>query len=346
MRSALLLSLGLNLVAATSTPAGNKNDAQPSKDTYVKVRVEVEMRGVLNASDKTVTVAVRDRVYNLFSDAEEIRREGAPATVHTLDFVRTKDLRELAKALDGKEVIVTGMSELRMVVQPTPPGRVTSGGSPGPIPVPTWSLLRTVEVTGMKSAAGKADPAKAPPPPTHYVATRLMAEDKLAIVKAVHPDLKKAGFDVRTADDLVKAFDLSKAAEFAKALNPPSGGQIVDLTYDFPSHVLVTQGYVQFPGLNDQSPAYARLIYKTTGPGLYVVSFNVTVDEGRDPSTPVKFSAFVDGVRQDIPVRATAQNPVVAVAIDIPDANYHYLTLACEKYWSLYSVEVQALGGR
>lgn len=155
MRSALLLSLGLNLVAATSTPAGDKKDAQPSKDSYVKVRVEVEMRGVLTASDKTVTVAVRDRVYNLFSDAEEIPRAGAPATVYTLYFVRAKDLRELATALDGKEVIVTGMSELRMVVQTTRPGGVTGGGSPGPFPAPTWSLLRTVEVTGMKSAAGK-----------------------------------------------------------------------------------------------------------------------------------------------------------------------------------------------
>jgi hypothetical protein len=155
MRSALLLSLGLTLVAVTTTPAGDKKDAQPSKESYVKVRVEVEVRGVLAASDKVVTVTARDRVYNLFSDAEEITREGVPATVYTLDFVRAKDLRELAEALDGKEVIVTGMSELRTVVQSTRPGGVTGAGSPGPIPAPTWSLQRTVEVTGLKSAAGK-----------------------------------------------------------------------------------------------------------------------------------------------------------------------------------------------
>jgi len=155
MRSAILWVLGVGLVTAAAVPAGDEKAAHPSKDGYVKVRVEVEVKGVLAATEKSVTVAARDRVYNLFSDAEEIPREGVPATVYTLDFVRAKDLRELAKALDGKEVVVTGMSELRMVVQPTRPGGVPGAGSPGPIPAPTWSLQRTVEVTGVKSAAGK-----------------------------------------------------------------------------------------------------------------------------------------------------------------------------------------------
>jgi hypothetical protein len=155
MRLVILCVLGAGLISTTAVPAGDEKAAQPSKESYVKVRVEVEVRGVLAATNKTVTVAARDRVYNLFSDAEEVTREGAPATVYTLEFVRAKDLRELAKALDGKEVVVTGMSELRMVVQATRPGGVTGAGSPGPIPSPTWSLQRTVEVTGLKSAVGK-----------------------------------------------------------------------------------------------------------------------------------------------------------------------------------------------
>src|SRR5262245_35630595 len=117
MRSLMLFSVALCLLVSTASPAADDKAAQPSKDSYVKVRVEVEVRGVLTASDKAVTVAARDRLYNLFRDADEIPREGTPATVYTLDFVRAKDLRELAKALDGKEVVVTGMSELRMVVQ-------------------------------------------------------------------------------------------------------------------------------------------------------------------------------------------------------------------------------------
>ena len=155
MRLVILCVLGAGLISTTTVPAGDQKAAQPSKESYVKVRVEVEVRGVLAAMDRTVTVAARDRVYNLFSDAEEVPREGAAATMYTLDFVRAKDLRELAKALDGKEVVVTGMSELRMVVQATRPGGVTGAGSTGPIPSPTWSLQRTVEVTGLKSAVGK-----------------------------------------------------------------------------------------------------------------------------------------------------------------------------------------------
>lgn len=106
-------------------------------------------------TDKKVTIAARDRVYNLFSDTEEIPREGTPATQYAIDFVRAKELRELAKMLDGKEVVVSGMSELRMVVAVIHPGGVTGVGAPGPLPSPTWSLQRSVEVTGMKSATGK-----------------------------------------------------------------------------------------------------------------------------------------------------------------------------------------------
>jgi hypothetical protein len=155
MRAVVLALLGAGLVTATTTTAGGEKVPEPSKESYVKVRVEVEVRGVLTASDKAVTVAARDRVYNLFRDADEIPRRGAPATVYALDFARAKDLRELAQALDGKEVVVTGMSELRMVVQPSWPGGGTGAGSPGPSPTPTWSLQRAVEVTGLKSAAGK-----------------------------------------------------------------------------------------------------------------------------------------------------------------------------------------------
>src|SRR5262249_44645480 len=102
-----------------------------------------------------ITVAARNRVYDLFSDTREISRDGTPATVYTLDFIRAKDLRELAKSFGGKEVVVTGMSELRMVVPPTRPGGGSGAGSPAPFPTPTWSLQRTVEVTGLKLAGSQ-----------------------------------------------------------------------------------------------------------------------------------------------------------------------------------------------
>ncbi len=88
---------------------------------------------------------------DLFNDAEEIT-DPSRATVYTLDFARAKDLRELAKVLSGKEVVVIGMSELRMVTQKARPGGFGNGQQP---PTPTWSLQRTVLVTGLKSAGNK-----------------------------------------------------------------------------------------------------------------------------------------------------------------------------------------------
>jgi len=154
MRSAILLSLWITLVVATATPAGDNKDAPPSKDSYVKVRVEVELRGILRDTDKGATVTARDQLYSLFNDAEEIT-DPSRATVYTLDFARAKDLRELAKVLSGKEVVLTGMSELRMVTQRGRPGGTTGGGSAELPPTPTWSLQRTVLVTGLKSAVDK-----------------------------------------------------------------------------------------------------------------------------------------------------------------------------------------------
>jgi hypothetical protein len=163
MRSAILLSLGLALVVATANQADDKTPKepkeapeqapQPSKDSYVKVRVEVEVRGVLSHKDRATTVTARYPVFELWNDAKEL--PDAAATPFSLDFDRAKDLRELAQALNGKEVVVTGMSELRMVALPRRPGGVTGGGAPGPIPGPMWSLRQTMLVTGLKSAGNK-----------------------------------------------------------------------------------------------------------------------------------------------------------------------------------------------
>lgn len=150
MRTESLFSLGLILAAVAPLAADEKKDVLPSKESYVKVRVEVEIRGVLRETDKGVTVVAHDRVYKLYNDAEEIENPSR-ATPYTLDFAAAKDLRELAKVLNGKEVVVAGKSELRAVMPVVPPGGHT-GGFHGTLPSPTWSLQRTVLVTGLKSA--------------------------------------------------------------------------------------------------------------------------------------------------------------------------------------------------
>jgi len=160
MRSAILLSLGVALLAATANRADDKTPkeapkepSKPSKDSYVKVRVEVEVRGVLSRTDKATTVTARYPVFELWNDAKEL--PDAAAVPFSLDFDRAKDLRELAKVLSGKEVVVTGTSELRMVTQQARPGGTTGGGQLLQFPAPTWSLQRTVLVTGLKSAGAK-----------------------------------------------------------------------------------------------------------------------------------------------------------------------------------------------
>jgi hypothetical protein len=90
----------------------------------------------------------------VFDDAREVPAAEA-ATAYTLDFAKARDLRELAKVLAGREVVVTGKSELRMVVHPPPPpGGVGGSGFPT-YQAPTWSLQRTVLVTGLRSAGEK-----------------------------------------------------------------------------------------------------------------------------------------------------------------------------------------------
>jgi hypothetical protein len=149
MRFPLLPSLGFALIFGATTVADD--EPPPSKNSYVKVRVEVEIRGTLRHTDHGTTVTARERVFTLYNEAQELPFSGV-GTPYTLDFARARDLRELAMVLSGKEVVVTGTSELRMVVQPPRPGGVTGAGSPGPLPVPTWSLQPSVQVTGLRTA--------------------------------------------------------------------------------------------------------------------------------------------------------------------------------------------------
>lgn len=157
MRLPTLLALGAALLVAAGGSAG----AQPApiKDGYVKVRVEVETRGVLKVADKTAVLLTRYRYHDQRDDKKELPDpEGIPPHRIDLDFTRHPELRELAKALDGKEAVVVGLSELRHVAPPpAPPGGFTGGMAPHGFfyQMPSWQLQPTVVVTSLKSAPGK-----------------------------------------------------------------------------------------------------------------------------------------------------------------------------------------------
>jgi hypothetical protein len=147
MRGTLLLSLGaiFFLVLAslgTHQPAGAIAAAESNapKESYVKVRVDVEARGTLRMTDKGATIKARDRVYDLFNDQKEIT-DRVLMTDYALDFKRSPKLLERATDLNGLEVEVTGLSELRMV-------NTTAGV--GAMSRPTWNLQRSILVTGLK----------------------------------------------------------------------------------------------------------------------------------------------------------------------------------------------------
>ncbi len=156
MKPPLLLALG---IAFTLTAAAAADPPPAVKDGYVKVRVEVETRGVLKVADKSAVLLTRFRYFDQRDDKKEVpAAEAVPPYPIDLDFTRAPEFRELAKALDGQEVILTGLSELRSVVPPPPPpGGGTGFGVPpfGFYQPPSWSLRRSVLVTGLKSVPGK-----------------------------------------------------------------------------------------------------------------------------------------------------------------------------------------------
>lgn len=160
MKLPTALALGAALLVAAGGSAADP--PPPLKDGYVKVRVEVETRGVLKVTDKSAVVLTRYRYFDQRDDKKERPdAEGIPPHRIELDFARHPELRELAKALDGKEAVVTGLSELRQTLPPpAPPGGVTGFGPPGGglgfyHAMPSWQLQPTLLVTGIKSAPGK-----------------------------------------------------------------------------------------------------------------------------------------------------------------------------------------------
>jgi hypothetical protein len=157
---ALAAILTLTAGGAPAQPPDLPANLPPAvKDGYVKVRVEVEVRGLLKATDKSAAVFTRYRYYDQRdASKEQPLSEGIPPYRVDLDFARSPELRELATALDGKEVVVTGLSELRHVVPPPlPPGGYSGPGHPFGLysPGPSWHLQQGLLVTGLKLVPGK-----------------------------------------------------------------------------------------------------------------------------------------------------------------------------------------------
>lgn len=68
-------------------------------DGYVKVKVDVELRGVLSCTDKAATISIS-------------KKEWKDKWVWELDFGKDKEMRAKAKDLNGKTVLVEGSAVL------------------------------------------------------------------------------------------------------------------------------------------------------------------------------------------------------------------------------------------
>jgi hypothetical protein len=148
---AALVVLG---VVAAGKGDGGKPAPGPSKDSYVKMRVEVEIRGTVHITEKDATVTA---LYRGYSFTDENKVTNSREETWKLDFSKARDLHGTAKALDGKEVVITGLSELRQLMQPPAPAG-GPGFNPGPMPYlpgPSWHVHHTVLVTGVRLADGK-----------------------------------------------------------------------------------------------------------------------------------------------------------------------------------------------
>jgi hypothetical protein len=145
MRTLLLFSIATSW-AVSAGMAAEPNPVSPAKTGYVKVCVEVEVRGDLARTDRTWLVTAVGKPGGAWADP----------TIFTLDFAAARGLRKSARKLVGREVVVRGRCELVQTAAPNPfpDGGGYTGFGPMPMGFPTrsWVLLRTIEVTALKSA--------------------------------------------------------------------------------------------------------------------------------------------------------------------------------------------------
>jgi hypothetical protein len=97
--------------AAKKTAAEKKAaEGKAAANSYVKVKVEVELRGVLTCTNEAVTLSIV---------TPEFGTDRFQEVKWVLDFGEEKGIRAKAKTLDGKTVLVTGSSILRGVKSET-----------------------------------------------------------------------------------------------------------------------------------------------------------------------------------------------------------------------------------
>jgi hypothetical protein len=158
MQSFSILLAGTFCWLVLPVPAADKTAEVTDQGQYVRIKIEVEIRGTLRHSSKGVFLETAEETFYLFDGDPKKDTSRKEASVWQLDLTKAKDLRKALGKLNGKSVIVTGTSELRKTVI-TKLASITQRGSYLPKKIYTsgekWSPSRTVLVTSWKVVANK-----------------------------------------------------------------------------------------------------------------------------------------------------------------------------------------------
>lgn len=140
--------MSLSLVATGGEEENNANLAA-ADDSYVKIAVDVEIRGTLRGDDDELQVSARQRVYQV--DRENVELPYSAPRAWQLEFARD-ELKNAAARLVGQKVVLQGKCELRMLLHPPRPMGSSGFGPPPPPNDPSWALQPVVTVAGIRAA--------------------------------------------------------------------------------------------------------------------------------------------------------------------------------------------------
>jgi hypothetical protein len=136
---------------ASTSGKDNENQDQPAADdSYVKVSVDVEIRGTLQKQADPLQISARQRVYEIYHEDVELPYSAPRAW--QLDFAQGEELKNVAARLIGRKVVLSGKCELRMLLHRPRPAIGSGFGPPPPPNDPTWALQPLVTVTDISAA--------------------------------------------------------------------------------------------------------------------------------------------------------------------------------------------------
>jgi hypothetical protein len=84
---------------------------------YVRIKIEVEIQGILRHSAKGTFLETAEETYYVYDDDPKMDTSKKETSMWQLDLRKAKDLRKRLAELNGQSVVVNGTSELRKTIR-------------------------------------------------------------------------------------------------------------------------------------------------------------------------------------------------------------------------------------